>query len=594
MEIQSAEPSEPAVPRKRRRMASFAKTVLRRERRFWRLLLVLLVFGAVFGTVWLSWGWVQARRHARWAKFAAAQLASGDLRAASMWATRLNQVDPRGLPSASLRASVADATNRPEAVLLRARVAQLQPGDTQALLAWAKSALRAGQFPLAERALGLVPEPDRTTLAWHSLNAALSLGTNRLSRAEEHFEACARLEPEIALHRLNLAALRLRHPDPAKAAAARELLEQAAVAKDENRTMILRSLAQGLLDRGRDVPGALTHARQLVEESSSFQDRLLLLECLRRAEAPDYLPTLRRFCNEALSTPGVINPLVDWMNGRDQASEALTWLHSVPSVAALPVQAQMSFSDSFVRLKSWLALREFLSPLNWGRYDFIRLALLARIPREIEGHTDAFRDLWRNLLDDLRLPSEDLSILASVTKSWGWMEETEALWQQVGRGSAAGLRPGALQSLFDLYRTRGATEQLLATVQAQMNAETDNPIHQNNFAYLSLLRGVNLITAHRLASDLATKYPQNGVIASTQALSLWQQGKFAEGMKVLAGPDGKRTADPSLAFALVLLLEAGGHSKEALQIVPMAEERINLPEEKKVLQSCVERLRKAR
>lgn len=573
-------------------MASFAKTVLRRERRFWRLLTVLLVLALLTGSVWASWSWIQARRHARWAQFAAAELAAGDLRAATMWATRLNQVDPRGLPSASLRASVADATNRPEAVLLRARVAQLKPGDTGALLAWAKSALRGNQHALAERALSLVPEGERNTLSFHTLSAALCVATNRFARAEGHFLECQRLEPAVVLHKINLAALQLRHPEPEKAAAARQLLEQVAEEKNEHRPLVLRALTQGLLDRGNDLEGALKFARLLAAESGAMGDRMLLLESMRRAGSADFKSTLTERCAEALKSPGAINPLVEWMNSRELTAEARAWLASIPDVTGLPVQAQMSFSDTFVRSKDWLGLREFLAPLQWARYEFLRRALLARVTREQDGNTDAFRDLWRSLMADLNLSAEDQSILASVTKSWGWMEQTEALWLQVGRGAAAGLRPAALQNLFDLHRSRGATEQLLATVQEQMSAEVDNPVHQNNFAYLSLLRGANLPAAHRLAADLATKYPQNNTILSTYAFSLWQQGKALEGTRALAGPDGKRTADPSLAFTLALLLEAGGHADDARKVIPIAERQISLPEEKKVLQSLSERLRK--
>lgn len=573
-------------------MASFARTVLRRERRFWRLLLVLLILATVVGVVWASWSWIQARRHARWAKFAAAELAAGDLRAATMWAARLNQVDPRGLPSASLRASVADATNRPEAVLLRARVAQLKPGDTEALLAWAKSALRGNQHALAERALNLVAESERNTLAYHTLSAALCVATNRFSKAEEHFLACQRLEPGVVLHGINLAALLLRHPETARSAAAQRQLEEVAEQRNEHRPLVLRALAQGLLDRGSELPAALKHARSLAEESGNLGDRMLLLEIQRRSGAPEFAQGLRERCAEALQNFGAVNPLVDWMNSRDLTAEALEWLKTIPDVSALPVQAQMSFSDTFARAKDWNGLREFLAPLQWQRYDFLRRALLARAVRETDGNNDAFRDLWRNLLADLNLTADDQSILASVTKSWGWAEQTEALWQQVSRGAAAGLRPAALQNLFELHRSRGATEQLLATVQEQLNAEADNPVHQNNFAYLSLLRGVNLPTAHRLAATLATKYPQSNVIVSTYAISLWQQGKALEGIKALAGADGKRTADPSLSLALALLLEADGHAAEARKVVPVAERQISLPEEKKILQSLVERLRK--
>lgn len=573
-------------------MASFAQTVLRRERRLWRLLVLFGILAAIVGAIWASWSWVQAKRHARWARFAAAELAAGDLRAASMWASRLNQVDPRGLPSTSLRASVADATNRPEAVLLRGRVAQLKPGDTAALLAWAKSALRGSQFPLAERALSLVPEAERGSVGYQSLSAALAVATHRFVKAEEHFLAIQKLEPTVAMHRINLAALQIRHPDAEKAAAARRLLEQAAEARDENRPVVLRALTQGLLDRGNDLPAALSYAKMLAAESDGLGDSMLLLEAMRRANAPEFPEALRKRWAEAEALPGTINPLVDWMNQRDLSAEVMTWLKGIANVAAIPVQAQMSFSDAFVRRKEWAGLREFLAPLQWGRYDFVRLALLARVNREMDGDQEAFRDLWRNLLSDLNLGADDLSILASVTKSWGWMEQTEALWQQVGRGRAAGLRLAALQNLFELHRSRGATEQLLATVQEQINAEIDNPVHKNNFAYLSLLLGINQSAAQRMVAELAAKYPQNTVIASTRALSLWQQGKFKEGMKALAGPDGTRTADPALAFTLALLLESSGHAAEARKVLPIAERQISLPEEKKILQSLVERLRK--
>ncbi len=530
-------------------------------------------------------------RYARWAAFAESALKRADAKAASLWASRLSEVDSRSLATARFMAAFSESVNFSEALYWRARVSQLLPGNTSAILEWARVALRGGRLPIADRALGTIPAAERDTLAYNSLAAAVAVRQGRFPAAERFFEECVRLDPVVPMHLINLAGVRLKIGNANVADDARRILDDFSTKEGELQVIALRTIARCLLERGEDRPASLEAARKLVALSQLPADRLTYLEALRAANSSEFRDEVIRLETLARQDAVLLPALAEWLNGQNMPDETVRWLGALGN--DIPLAAQLTCADAFIRVRDWPGLRAYAEGRNFGQYEFLRLALLARAAREQGMAPDAFRDLWRSLLVDQQLPAENLFLLAAVTQSWGWREETEGLWQQAARGASIATRGMALARLFDYYYSRQETEALRTTVAAQVELDPGNPAPQNNLAFLNLLRNVNERDARESADRLYAKYPKSRQVVATQALSLIGQERWKDALTVIEAL-GDGASDPSLSLYAALALEGLSENVKALEALERARGGILLPEERKRLQQCEKNLKRLR
>lgn len=562
-----------------------AAATARPRRRPTGIRLVLLVCAGlvVFGALgWLGHEVYRREQRKRWQSRAHAALSHGDFQNAGFWATRLVKSAPDRAENWRLLADIADAGGSPDAVLLRARIARMEPGNTDNLFAWAKSALRFRKFDMAADALKLVPETARDTVPYHSLVAAWALNTGQPALGEQHFADNVRLEPKEPLHALNLSAVRLFANDPAVSAAARARLETLAQTP-AGALPARRALLSDALRRG-DLPRAVALGHALKETlGAEFGDRLSALEAEERSSAPGAAESLKRLQEEAQEKAGNISSLVSWMIAHGRAREAVAWVQGAQTrgiAAAEETPARVALADALMSLKDWPALRAAVEKGDWGQVDFMRQATLARAVREVEP--GAYPELWKTLTTRVQTQPENSLLLAQLAASWGWMPEAEAIWWQVAEKPSLPQRI-ALQNLFRLYSSAENTERLFAVARRQFEADRNDPAVRNNYAYLCLLLGNDLATAHTIAAELYAQNPKNPTVASTQALSLYWQKKSSDAVEVLAAlsPDGLR--DPTVALVNGLVLSATGQRDAARPYLDVAAGGKLLPEEKKLL-----------
>ena len=528
-------------------------------------------------------------RQERWARFGEAALRGADYKAASLWALRLLQADPQGRRPAQLIADVEDSAGAAAALRWRLRVAQLSPGEGVALLALAKTALRLDKTDLAGRALRLIPTEDQDTLAYHSLAAAWAANAGRPAVAEGHFAACVRLEPGNPEHQINLATLRAESPRPAVAQAARAELEKWSGVPGPQRAAALRALASAFLrardPAARDPARAAALAKELTALDAAPGDVMLRLDALRLAASPEYPVALAEQKARAERERGQVATLVNWMNARGMFAEARRWILTLGPATQLPVSAQVAGADTLVNLRDWINLRAYLARLAWGRLDFLRVAMMLRVLREQPSDDDDFGREWQAFVLALRHEPEASLLMANVTDSWGWTRENEELLQQAVRGANPAMRSSALQSLFRLYLRDRRTDQLLNVARLQYEDDPANPAIQNNFAYLSLLAGVNLEAAHRLTAELHARFPRDATITSTRSLSLLLTNQPEEALAVLDALDPTLLEQPGTALSRAAALARLGRKDEATRALQPCEGAILLPDEEKLLTS---------
>src|SRR2546425_8217205 len=166
-----------------------------RRRNILRFIATIVLAAVLVGVLWQGLLFYHHQRQRDWLRRGRAAYERGDFNTASVWIARLLQTNAHGVEVCRLIADMADVGNSPEAMLWRIRVVQLEPGNPDNLLSWAKTALRLRDLELADRALKLVPQNARDSAAFHSLRAAWAMNSGNAALADFHFNEAARLDP---------------------------------------------------------------------------------------------------------------------------------------------------------------------------------------------------------------------------------------------------------------------------------------------------------------------------------------------------------------------------------------------------------------
>jgi Flp pilus assembly protein TadD len=512
----------------------------------------------------------------RYARQAGQFMTKGDFARAFLRARQVLEINPDNAAACRVNAELADWANSPFAMYWRQRTVLLEPTVTNRL-ALASTALKAEPFPYSTAAKtleGIEPE-FRHAANYHLVAGALAIRLNHLAEAEQHYAEALKLQPDNPVTRMSLAVVRLQSKDSKIVADSRITLELLST-NGKLGILPLRSLVAESAAM-RDFARAERLSDQLLTNAqASFGDRILHLSILHAAGRTNFQSFLKETEQKALRHPVYIGELAAWLNQFGFASEALTWLHELPSQVSSQGLIPLALADSYVALREWKKLETYLGEEHWIGQDHVRIAMLALALRNQSGNQDmAFA--WDRAM---RLASDTpsaLNTLAQMALNWGWTAEAEqVLWHAAGKFPK---QPWPLKSLQNLYAARRDTAGLRRVCQALMRRDPQDKLARNNFAMLSLLSGKDLLTAHRLAAELYTSEPGNSIFASTYAFSLHLQGKTKEGLAVLRALKPQELANPGVAVYYGILLSAAGEAQASKDCLAKADKAFLLPEE---------------
>jgi len=147
----------------------------------------------------------------------------------------------------------------------------------------------------------------------------------------------------------------------------------------------------------------------------------------------------------------------------------------------------------------------------------------------------------------------------------------------------------ALRELERTYTLAGNTLGLNKVYSSMASYAPQNFVAQNNLAATSLLLKLNLPRTHELARELFTQHPEQAVIASTYAYSLYLQNRTREGLAVLQKLKPEDLENPSVALYYGILLTAVGEGNKASPYLRIAQDSSLLPEEKILLAEALKR-----
>lgn len=562
------------------------------RRRFW-LWAGAVAAGLVVVAAGLWWGRPAYRQYKerRCLQLADRYLEAGDLRNGMLSLRQALAANPRNARTARRLAELLTELRSPLALGWWRRVVELEPTAEHRLhLVNAALQLENPPYPIAMQTLDEMARLGETNLArYHVLASQLALQTRRIEAAVAHLTQAVALEPTNRLHRLNLATLQVQSTDSGTAQRARqELLELAESGKDPHLALLaLRSLVTVSLAQGDPGAAERFSTRLLQLPGAGFADKLQHLTVLVAAGRPDTNAWLQQLQQEAGTNAARVTQVASWLTDRQRAQEARAWLETLPLALRTNPPVTLAVADALVALQDWSGLEAWLAPQHWEEQEPMRLALLTRAARE-RGRRDLAEAYWRRVLN---APGggrgESLAAVAQVLSTWGWKSEAdEVLWVLVKR---APWHEWAWQSLVQNRYAAGDTAGLYQVYAAMLEAKPNVPEIKNNVAALGLLLGRDLDRSRRLAREAYLADTNNPVFVSTYAFSLHQQGDTARALELLQSLPEAARQRPEVAVYMATMLAAQGRWQEARAYAARAADHPMLPEEKRMVESVLQR-----
>ena len=550
------------------------------------LIVLAVIAGFALGLLVLSVGpkLVSKWKESRWLRQAETALKQGNFNAADDAAKQALQLNHDSLSACGILAEATEKQNRAETVVWRAEIARLRPRDTASQLNLASAALRFGQLDAARKALESVPKENRESASYHVVAGWLARAQGDEASQERHFAAALEKEPDNETYQYNLAAVRIKLPDPQKQAQARSTLERLAKSAPF-RAGSLRAPLNDAIQRS-NLEAADRFAQELqLSPQVTFSDELLCLDFYKKLDQKKLATLLEKVKPLAAREPDDLAALMGWMNANGRSADVLRWMEKLPSEKTARPPAAIELADALSMKKDWARLRRWTKGGDWGESEYLRLAYqaYARQQSRQEGSESLWHDAERACEEN---PEREIR-LARLASKWNLPAQAEQLWLRVAHDPLS--RREALDSLFAIYRASNDLPNLYLTAMRLHETSPDEPLIAAEYARLSLLLDRNREEGRRVAKEAFDQATTEPPCAVAQALFLNSEGRAADGIAILQKLPPEKLHDPRVALYLAVLLLNDGKSDAAREFIEEANSGFVFPEEKRLLEEAVQK-----
>ena len=551
----------------------------RKERLYLKLLFgaligIFLLIGVFWGTHDLYVRW-QEKRLVRRAMF---DIEHGNERDASLAARSILEMKPSSARAARIMAELAERGGERSALDWRRKVAQLDPHSVDDALALVRCAVQFSDIPTAELTLVAVDENSRNTASYHEASALVAQFKHQDEKAEAEWNEALRLRPDDKSFQLQLGMLRLRANEPKRRAAGEAMLT--ALRSDlGERSAATRALINTGVRRKEDPRKLMELARELqAYPEATWNDRFVYLDFLHGLQDPQFSAYLTELEKTAPNKASALAALLSWMAMNNLSLLALDYSKSLPAASLRNWPVPLALADGYVRLRDWQNLEAGTAKANWGRFEFLRHAYLARALREQDKPAAAERE-WSAAVKDAT-SSESLVLLIQPVSEWGWENETtDLLWALSKRPEK---QKDAFVALYQHYAKTMDTQGLYRVLVRLSELDSTNLNIQNNLAQVSLLLNANPEKARRSAADVYHKSPTNPAYMTTYAYSLLTQGNAKEALQIMSSLSEEQLSDPTIGAYYGICLAVNGDQK-ARTYLDFSKQANLLPEEKALI-----------
>lgn len=217
----------------------------------------------------------------------------------------------------------------------------------------------------------------------------------------------------------------------------------------------------------------------------------------------------------------------------DQRNEHLSggWLQFVPEL--LPkAEASMAQANELYAKRDMDGLQRVLREGSWSGEEHVRLALLAYSERGL-GDEVAARETWLASISQAGYSVTSLQDLVALSKQWGWQKERFEALDRIFEHQPEDAEMFA--ELRDYYRGSGRTQDLVRVLDVYVTYHPSDDRAMGDFAYYSMLCGINLARAYVAAKNGFDLAPESADRRLVYAFSLWKQKRSNEAWQVLQG-----------------------------------------------------------
>ena len=446
--------------------------------------------------------------------------------------------------------------------------------------ALANALLKSSGWQSAEQQLAVLDEAGRNSGAYHAVAALIAMEKRDIAAAETHWTEAARLEPAEKRYRLNLAALRLasKVPDVHEAALAdlEKMRGDTATGLEALRVLLADALRRGEAEKARALADAL-----VAEKGCIFQDKLTRLAALRIIEDARATPYLLELRDAAVSEPTDLYALLAWMNTHNLPLMVYDWIRWMPPEMTSMPPVGLAVADALMRIGEWQKLDDLLSTAKWGEMEFMRKAFLTAALDRVGEDGEGARE-WTDAVTGVRSRTDALERLARFAAQVKWTGRAEELMRTLA--TMPHCPRWVIDSLWKDAFEHSDTAQLQKLSGVVAKSDPRGIAARNNYAFLSLLTRNAEGNPNRIAETLHQEHPENGLITSTYALSLYKQGKPADAVAAMSALKPEALHEPQVALFHAMFLLSIGQAEKADEFLKFSAKWPMLPEEKTLLE----------
>ena len=554
------------------------------------LIILAVIAGFALGLLVLTIGpkVVNTWRESRWLRQAEANLKQGNFNGANDAARQAVQINHDSLSAYQILAEATEKQNRAETVVWRAEIARLRPRDIDSQLNLASAALRFGQLDAARKALESVPKENRESAPYHVVAGWLARAQGDEAGQERHFAAALAKEPGNETYQYNLAAVRIKSPDPQKNAEARATLEHL-VKSAPFRAGSLRALLNDAIQHS-NLEAADRFAQELqLSPQVTFSDDLLCLDFYKKLDQKKLATLLEKVKPLAARQLDDLAALMEWMNGNSMSAEVLRWTEKLPLEKTANPPPAIEVAAALTAQKNWSRLRRWAKGGNWGDSEYLRLAYQAYAKQQSrqEGADAESASLWHDAERACEENPEREIRLARLASKWKLPNQAEQLWLRVAHNPLS--RREALDALSEIYRASNDLPNLCLTAMRLHETSPEEPLIAAEYARLSMILDRNPSEGQRVAKEAFDQAPTEPPCVVAQALSLNSQGRTPDGIAILQKLAPEKLHDARVALYLAVLLLDDGKADAAHEFIDAANSGFVFPEEKKLLQETLQK-----
>jgi tetratricopeptide (TPR) repeat protein len=485
------------------------------------------------------------------------------------------RADASSVDATKLTGDLLEANGSSAAIGWRIRAAQLQPANMTSRLDWALTAVKLRDWKSVEDAVSGLDEESKSTAQYHKVAAALAWNLGKPDEAQQHYQEAHRLEPDNLSNILNLGTIGLSSTNYDIAEAARASLRQLAT----NGPLAINVLRDLALDatRRKALSEALDYTKWLVTNSAAtFGDKIDHLSLLRAMQNPDADSWLAALKQQATNSSPEASLLARWLERNDGPTNALQWLCTLPAAVRTNQPVTLVITDCQIAVKDWVGLVATVGQKEWGEAETLRLALESLAHRSL-GQDEEAQTLWKRAR---RLSARRLDRQYQLTQlagRWGWTSERRDVLMEIV--SEFPTEKWAVAALASQLHDEGESQELEKLLSKLSFADPGNLELKTSLARLCLFRKSQLATAHRLAKEAFDTAPDDPLVLSTYAYSLFMQGQQDGALRALGDLKPQALQIPWVAACYGIIEAQSGHKDVARAPLERAQSARLLPEE---------------